>query len=280
MAPGSVCSACQATDKPLSRCSRCKWAAYCSKTCQRGHWRAGHRQMCAKLKVGQRFRDLERKWWATLPAHELQTLVVQFGLQPEAMSFFGEVLFLLCGLKACVLLSNLPPPWRQSFARDVVLASGLLQNASGSSPACSIALHSVGARLETPAEYELTGDLVLGNAMHSEFALAQRTLCLAVATTDSATSVQLATADVNLSGLVQEQELARVLDYPVALNECSDAVPMIEVGYFLEEGHERVLLTSYCAMATPGHTQRMQQHFQRYRACTGGLRLVLQTSQL
>ncbi|KAE9013145.1 hypothetical protein PF011_g8604 [Phytophthora fragariae] len=272
----SICSSCQAADKPLSRCSQCKWAAYCSKTCQRDDWKAGHRLMCAKLRVCQRFRDLETQWWQARPAHELQRLVVQFGLQPESMSFFGEVLFLLCGLKPCVLLSNLPPTWRQSFARDVVVASGVLQvRATG----WSAALYAVGTRLETRAEYELTGDLVLANTLHAEFATARCTLRLAAVTQPGVTTdVHLATTESTL--LVQEQELAQVLDYPVALSECTDEAPMVEVGYFLEEGRQRVLLTSYCAMETPPHTQRVQQHFQRYRACSGGLQLALHTSQI
>ncbi|KAG3168079.1 hypothetical protein PI124_g3124 [Phytophthora idaei] len=239
--------------------------------------------MCAKLKLCQRFRGLERQWWMTRPSDELQTFVVLFGLQPESMTFFGEVLFLLCGLKACVLLSNLPPMWRQSFASDVVLASGILEfKASATSPSrvSSIALFSISTRLETPAEYELTGDLVLGNTMHSEFALAERTLHLEAATVDMAPHVRLAMTDVTMLGLVQEDELARILDYPVALSDCNEAAPMIEVGYFLEEGQERVLLTSYCAMATPQHKQRIQQHFQRYRRCSAGLHLTLQTSQI
>ncbi|KAL3660994.1 hypothetical protein V7S43_014011 [Phytophthora oleae] len=267
-----TCSVCQAADKTPSRCSQCKWSAYCSKACQRDHWRAGHRQMCAKLKVCQRFRDLEQQWWATRPMDELQMYVNQFGLHPESLRFFGEVLFLLCGLKSCVLLSNLPPTWRQSFASDVVLASGLLS-------AVDIALYSVGTRLETPAAYELTGDLVLSNTLHSQFAVAEQILRLAVSNVDADRKVQLAVADGGVSGLVQEHELARVLDYPVALSECNEAASMIEVGYFLEN-QERDLLTSYCAMATPQHTQRVQQHFQRYRACGGGLQLTLKTSQI
>ncbi|KAG6576284.1 enoyl Coenzyme A hydratase [Phytophthora cinnamomi] len=273
----SVCSACQAADKAVSRCSQCKWAAYCSKTCQRDHWKAGHRLMCAKLRVSQRFRDLETRWWRSRPPRELQTFVVQLGLQPESMSFFGEVLFLLCGVKPCVLLSNLPPTWRQSFTSDVVVSSGLVQ---GPTP-CSVALYSVGTRLETPAEYDLTGDLVLANTQHAEFAMAERTLRLAAVTLDATSGVQLAAVDSSrASELVQEQELARVLDYPVALNECTEEAPMVEVGYFLEEGHQRVLLTSYCAMATPHHAQRVQQHFERYRDRNGGLRLALHKSQI
>ncbi|KAH7476554.1 uncharacterized protein KRP23_7236 [Phytophthora ramorum] len=205
------------------------------------------------------FRDLERQWWASRPTDELQMFVVQFGLQPESMRFFGEVLFLLCGLKACVLLSNLPPTWRQSFANDVVVPSGLLLTTTGSVSPCSVVLYSVGTRLETPAEYELTGDLVLANTQHAEFQLAKH---------------------MSVSGLVQEHDLARVLDYPVALSDCNESAPMMEVGYFLEEEQQQVLLTSYCAMATPQHTQRVQQHFQNYQTRSGGVQLVLRKSQI
>ncbi|KAL4108853.1 hypothetical protein PRIC1_000562 [Phytophthora ramorum] len=226
------------------------------------------------------FRDLERQWWASRPTDELQMFVVQFGLQPESMRFFGEVLFLLCGLKACVLLSNLPPTWRQSFANDVVVPSGLLLTTTGSVSPCSVVLYSVGTRLETPAEYELTGDLVLANTQHAEFQLAKRTFRLAASTTDTNTGVQLAREDMSVSGLVQEHDLARVLDYPVALSDCNESAPMMEVGYFLEEEQQQVLLTSYCAMATPQHTQRVQQHFQNYQTRSGGVQLVLRKSQI
>ncbi|GMF23171.1 unnamed protein product [Phytophthora lilii] len=156
---------------------------------------------------------------------------MQAGLQPESMSFFGEVLFLLAGLKACVLLSNLPPTWRVSFVNEVFLPSGVLEYAvpaSSLSPSCSVALYSVGTRLETPAEYELSGDLVLVNTLHAEFELAKRALRLAFVTVE-ANAVQFAASASNTSGLVQELELAGALNYPVALSECNESAPMVEV---------------------------------------------------
>lgn len=274
--PQSSCGACQAPSKTLSRCSQCKYTAYCSRTCQIDDWKTRHRQLCVKLKVCMRFRDLERQWWATRPVDELQTFVIQSGLQPESMAIFGEVLFLLLGLKPCVLLSNLPPMWRHSFATNVVLASGLLRLESSLTTSSSIALYVVGTRLETPAKYELTGDLVLGNVTHGEFALVEPTLRLGAVNEDT----RLARTDVAVLEVVQENVLARVLDYPVALSECTEVALMLEVGYFLEEQQGRVLLTSYYAMATAPHMQRIQLHFQRYRACCAGLQLTLQTSNV
>ena len=43
---GEVCGACGATGRPLSKCSRCKAVGYCSKACQRPHWKNGHKDTC------------------------------------------------------------------------------------------------------------------------------------------------------------------------------------------------------------------------------------------
>lgn len=44
------CSQCKATDKPLSTCSSCKLVRYCQETCQHQHWKAGHKNVCKRLK--------------------------------------------------------------------------------------------------------------------------------------------------------------------------------------------------------------------------------------
>ncbi|XP_034299519.2 uncharacterized protein [Magallana gigas] len=43
---GNVCSFCEEESPDLLKCSRCKEVYYCSKDCQRGHWREGHREDC------------------------------------------------------------------------------------------------------------------------------------------------------------------------------------------------------------------------------------------
>jgi len=48
---GSMCSNCSAPEDSasgykLSACSRCGLVAYCSKDCQRAHWKASHKQHC------------------------------------------------------------------------------------------------------------------------------------------------------------------------------------------------------------------------------------------
>ena len=41
------CCVCKAIGVPLRSCGRCKTAKYCSRTCQKADWKAGHKQVCA-----------------------------------------------------------------------------------------------------------------------------------------------------------------------------------------------------------------------------------------
>ena len=41
----AICANCGGT-APQRRCSRCGSASYCSKECQRAHWKKGHRDQC------------------------------------------------------------------------------------------------------------------------------------------------------------------------------------------------------------------------------------------
>lgn len=140
--------------------------------------------------------------------------------------FFGEVLFLLSGLKPMVMFSNLPPPWRRSFVSDVVIPSGVLEHST--TGICAAALYAVGDRVQTPAEYDMSGDLVLiDESLTDHLAAAKASLRLRevhstfIEGTDANASAQL--------HVVSEEALARLLDYPVALSECRE--PMVEVLY-------------------------------------------------
>ena len=47
-----ICTNClKQTCKKLSRCSRCKIAHYCSKECQKDHWKNGHKKQCKPTNV-------------------------------------------------------------------------------------------------------------------------------------------------------------------------------------------------------------------------------------
>lgn len=45
-----LCAACGAPEAP-SLCTGCRALRYCNKTCQKRHWRGGHKEKCAALRV-------------------------------------------------------------------------------------------------------------------------------------------------------------------------------------------------------------------------------------
>lgn len=302
----SACAACGVTHGQLLRCGACKWVAYCSRTCQAQHWTASHRRMCPILQQTACLRVLERDWWRSRPPAELHAFEHETGLQAQSMvrsswavfrlvvlmracvfskSFYGEVLFLLLGLKCCVLFSNLPVAWRDSFARDVLIKSGLLKQPGST---CVPGFYRIRDRAQTPAEYDLSGDLVLANKAHEDFAFAVQALGLQ--------PIEASASPSSSDGLVvSEAALARALDYPVALDQCRGNMievrkePMgvclslqplsplcaLQVGYFHVHGSDATtpagtrstLLTSYCASADDTtQAARIQMHFRRYQA--------------
>ncbi|TMW57597.1 hypothetical protein Poli38472_003522 [Pythium oligandrum] len=265
------CVACGTTAddaQKLMRCSQCKWAAYCSRECQQSDWKQRHQAMCTSLKIGLAFREAEREFWASRPAEELEAFIRDESLDPTAMArrYYGEVLFCLTGLKPLVLFSNLPAGWRTSFAADVLGKCGLLQPPHDSLPSCQPRIYSVGDKVETVVEYELSGTLVLVNEAHPIVSGAHKSLRLApVSLSEDATTLLVSHAPQSTASILQEAELARYVDYPIALDECHD--PMIEVGYFLQRPDgARELLTSYCASNRATHHARLRAHFDRYRA--------------
>ena len=52
-ASASFCAQCGVTPSNLSVCARCKAVSYCSKECQRVHWKAGHKKACCSEDVNQ-----------------------------------------------------------------------------------------------------------------------------------------------------------------------------------------------------------------------------------
>ena len=64
-----ICSYCSAGygDKPpppgpLKCCAQCKNAWYCDKTCQKKHWKEGHKTECTELKIKKETEKRECNW--------------------------------------------------------------------------------------------------------------------------------------------------------------------------------------------------------------------------
>lgn len=45
----AVCANCEVNNKDLSLCANCKIVGYCSKKCQKKHWKKSHKKKCSKL---------------------------------------------------------------------------------------------------------------------------------------------------------------------------------------------------------------------------------------
>jgi hypothetical protein len=43
------CGSAEESEHKLQACSQCRLVAYCSKACQRAHWKNGHKQACVAV---------------------------------------------------------------------------------------------------------------------------------------------------------------------------------------------------------------------------------------
>lgn len=174
--------------------------------------------------------------------------------------FAGEVLFLLLGEKCCVIFSNIPLDLRASYVKEVLEPSGVLAVRD----LCTVPqLTLIRRNVRTWAEHDLQGDIVLINTKHAAYSAAVHALRLTTSTM-RVEAADFARLDPSQEvERVDERELAHILNYPIALDECSE--PLIEVGYFHTSVEAKHLLTSYIASATNEHRRRIQVHFEHYK---------------
>jgi hypothetical protein len=75
----SICVVCSRRCRRL-RCSRCRQVSYCSVTCQRAHWKAGHRSKCGAVSLHQdAWQELQHELFQLSPeeAHQRYQMVQQ-----------------------------------------------------------------------------------------------------------------------------------------------------------------------------------------------------------
>jgi hypothetical protein len=144
--------------------------------------------------------------------------------------FYGEVLLLLVGQKACVLFSNLPTPWRQDYIRSVLIPSGVIKPVKRSNKGdgnASPALYHTPQHLETQVSFKMSGDLVLVNRNDPLASIALGALHLKEIDTSFIESVRIEPL-LRQTHVVPEQVLAQIFDLPMSLETCHEPL-MIEV---------------------------------------------------
>jgi hypothetical protein len=87
---------CAGCNKPggvsLSACTRCRTVAYCSKDCQRTHWKSGHKQACAASTPPSR----SDNWWGkALSVKEARALLGALGCSSVNVTDKAELLALV-----------------------------------------------------------------------------------------------------------------------------------------------------------------------------------------
>ncbi|PRP78237.1 hypothetical protein PROFUN_13847 [Planoprotostelium fungivorum] len=160
---------------------------------------------------------VEKQWIEQLSREEIETV-----------QYWGEVLFMLSGLKPCVLMTE--------------------------TPHVSLTVHEIASNILTP-NFSLKDSLVVVNNRHHLSSEVHRILCL--------DAVEVTPVEV----MRTEEELAKILDYPFPLpspEELTSNDEMMEVVYFdVSRGKEPIPLSSYgilhCKMA------EAIKHFKSYR---------------
>lgn len=89
--------------------------------------------MTTSFSVWEKVKKSEDEWWQdtfpTFPHNVQQDITENKGVRPESLRVYGEVVFLLLGLKPCVMITGIGDPSFNvltSFVDCVIRKSGLL----------------------------------------------------------------------------------------------------------------------------------------------------------
>ncbi|CDS04947.1 hypothetical protein LRAMOSA07477 [Lichtheimia ramosa] len=177
------------------------------------------------------YRDREVAFFNNLPAAQ-RTLLRAHHIDPADSLLYGELAFVLVGLKPCMLID---------FPRDTSSTSSITQ-------------------LYRQAVLEPLKDDICINEIHRPLASAEMNLegCLLVHKSSPLVQQLLNQQDE----LVSETLLAQLLDYPGRLPDSSDEIStMCEVVYYAMPS--KVILTTFAAQQD--ELDQVQAHFDRYK---------------
>jgi len=104
---------------------------------------------------------LEKKFWSSLSTTQVKVLT-DTGYNVNNMSFYGEIVFLLCGLKACVIFSGLTTELRDKYTQIVIHQSGLLNL---NNDQLTLELHKIPNGVRS-VNFELSDSAILINRSH------------------------------------------------------------------------------------------------------------------
>lgn len=187
-----------------------------------------------EAQVIREYRDREVAFFDNLPT-EQRTLLRAHHIDPADSLLYGELAFVLVGLKPCVLID---------FPRD-------------SSPSTSSITHLYRQAVLDPLK-EKCGICI--NEIHHPLASDEMELkgCLLVHKSSSLVQQLLDQQDEQVS----ETSLARLLDYPGRLPQSSDEIStMCEVVYYATPSN--VVLTTFAAQQD--ELDQVKTHFERYK---------------
>jgi len=164
---------------------------------------------------------------------------------------FGEITFLILGLKDIVLISHFTPGVFNQFLNTVLLDKEVISLLKQISPNFELG-HKHLPSLRTPND-DLPNSFILYNGNQESISSPKVQqfieLCLSLKSNQA----------------LSEMILATMLNYPVSLPNDPKAAPLekfYEIGYFMRD-KEKVLLTSYGAFES--QLEKCKKHFEHYQ---------------
>ncbi|KAF9557165.1 hypothetical protein EC968_007791 [Mortierella alpina] len=230
------------------------------------------------------FRDAEHAWMQSLPPHAYTDSPAPSSTPQDCSLHYGELAFVLVGLKPCMLIQLPTPELTTAFYHGVILPYLLNHPAYDPLSAPSdlgLSCKLITGRVRSP-EMSLQGYVLVWSQRtvrsHPQAELIQRgidRICPQETGLPSSTEPVSGNGEDNQGNEeeISDDDLAVMLDIPGRLPKThAEMLQMIEVSYWHQAGtsntasaseSEPTLLTAFAAQ--PEQIPEIQAHFRRYR---------------